>query len=408
MDRLYYFVRGLLLIAAAVGGVGWLMYRSLRRSEEPYRLIVQWIITAVLVALLVLVVYPIALGNPFFGVPLVAAVGVVIGVVWATSIGEAIAKPIASLFDGSGMGNAPQPLYSMAEAKRRLGKYEEAVDEVDKQLEQFPTDFTGMMMRAEILAENLRDVASARATIEQMIEQPDHSPRNIAFALNRLVDWDLNLNKDAATARQTLERLINMFPGTEVAYLASQRIVRLNPASTETQAERRPIPVPHQEEKLGLRPGYKGPELPTEDFDKTAACYVKRLEEFPADNEAREKLALLYADYFQRLDLALDQFEQLLAQPGAPARQVARWLNTMADLQIKHGHDLAGARQTLQRVIDNYPNSNEAEKVRQRLHLLNLELKGQQAGSVVALGTYEDNLGLKYGPPSSPNAKRDG
>ena len=403
MDKLYHFVRGLLIIAASVALLGWILLTAYRRSEDRPRLLVQWLISAILIALIVLVVIPVALTAPMAGVPLLAGAAVVLGVIWAPSVGAALARPLTAIFDGGLAEDGPQPLYSIAEAQRKLGHYDQALAEVDAQLEQFPNDFPGIMMRAEILAESLHDVAGAVATLEQLFTEEGHAAKNLAYALNRLADWHLNLNHDAAAACRALERVIELFPETESAYLASQRLVRLHPVEPVAEPqERRPIPIPRHEEHLGLRPDFAGLKLPEENLEAVAASYVKRLDEFPADNEAREKLALLYASHFQRLDLAVEQFEQLMAQPGAPARQVARWLNTVADLQIKTGRDLAAAQRTLQRLVDRFPQSSDAEKARQRLLLLGLELKGQQAGTAVALGTYETNLGLKQGPPKRP------
>ena len=68
--------------------------------------------------------------------------------------------------------------------------------------------------------------------------------------------------------------------------------------------------------------------------------YVKHLEQHPLDIEAREKLAIIYADHYGRLDLATDQLEQLIQEPNQPAKLVVHWLNLLADLQIRGGADL--------------------------------------------------------------------
>jgi outer membrane protein assembly factor BamD (BamD/ComL family) len=122
---------------------------------------------------------------------------------------------------------------------------------------------------------------------------------------------------------------------------------------------------------------------------------VKHLEQHPLDNEVREKLAMIYAEHYQRLDLAADQFEQLITDPAQPGREVARWLNVLADLQLKHGADYDTIRQTLQRVIDLFPELAAAQLAQQRIELLRLELKGKEKSQVVKLGSYEKDLGLK-------------
>ena len=40
-----------------------------------------------------------------------------------------------------------------------------------------------------------------------------------------------------------------------------------------------------------------------------------------------------------RLDLASDQLEQMISLPNQPGRLVVRWLNLLADLQVRSGAD---------------------------------------------------------------------
>ena len=115
--------------------------------------------------------------------------------------------------------------------------------------------------------------------------------------------------------------------------------------------------------------------------------------------QAREQLAHLYVDYYQRLDLAIAQLEQLIQAPHQPGKEVARWLNSIADLQLKHGADYETVRATLQRIIDRFQGLAGAELAHQRLEHLRLEFKAQQQSHVVQLGTYEKDLGLKGRPP---------
>ena len=96
--------------------------------------------------------------------------------------------------------------------------------------------------------------------------------------------------------------------------------------------------------------------------------------------------------------MAIDQLEQLVAAPNQPGKEVARWLNVMADLQIKHGADYDTIRATLQRVIDRSPELAAAQLAQQRIELLRLELKGKEKSQVVKLGSYEKDIGLKSPP----------
>jgi hypothetical protein len=134
---------------------------------------------------------------------------------------------------------------------------------------------------------------------------------------------------------------------------------------------------------------------PDQDPEEIARQLVEHLEQHPMDNERREKLALIYAEHYQRIDLAADQIEQLVAAPNQPGKEVARWLNVLADLQLKHGADYDTIRGTLQRVIDMFPEVAAARLAQQRIELLRLELKGKEKGQVVKLGAYEKDIGLR-------------
>ena len=148
-------------------------------------------------------------------------------------------------------------------------------------------------------------------------------------------------------------------------------------------------------ERVGLIREQGRLKVPEIDQAQVAADYVKHLEQHPLDAHAREQLAVLYATHYQRLDLALDQLEQLVQQPNHSPKQVVHWLNLMADLQVKAGAEHERVRETLQRIIDQYPDLAAAESARRRLDILKLELKSKQNNRAVQLGAYEQNIGLK-------------
>jgi hypothetical protein len=130
-----------------------------------------------------------------------------------------------------------------------------------------------------------------------------------------------------------------------------------------------------------------------------AAEYVKHLEQHPLDTEAREKLAIIYADHYGRLDMATNELEQMIEQPNQPARLVVHWLNLLADLQIRSGAGFEAAQQTLQRIVDRDPGVAAAEIARHRLALLKLEVKSKEKSQDVKLGSYEQKIGLTRGLP---------
>ena len=297
----------------------------------------------------------------------------------------------------------PNPLYSMAEAKCKQGKYAEAISQIALQLEKFPGDFRGVMMAAQIQVEHLGDLPAATQALEQFISKPEQSPSNLAYALNRLSDWHAKYAQDLGAAQRYLERIVEMLPDSAEAHAARQHIAHFgNFENYQAANDRTPIALPHIVGYPGLRPGMRVVEAPAgspvEAPEVVTERLVTQLEHYPDDNEAREQLALIYARHFHRLDLAQEQIEQLLAQPKAPQRELVRWLNMLADLWIQEANDLEGAKGALERVAQMFPNSAAAENASRRLQTLRLEARVNQTGQTFKLGSYEQRLGLNSKP----------
>lgn len=381
---------------------GVLGYWFLRRTEDPGLLIFKWVISALVVAFWCWQADAFnsksATGYHLV-VTGVAAIAMI--AIWRRNIANVVATPFGNLFDGGNVPVEPQPYYSVAEAKRNRGQYTEAVAEIRKQLERFPTDYTGQLMLAEIQAEKLNDLPGAELTIQRICDQPGHAPRNIVHALSTMADWYLKYNVDAEAARRFLEQIIQLYPDTEFALTAQQRMAHLGNMDKLLDPHDRKRVVVHEGIKnLGLVTERKSvEEIALTNREGSVADYVKHLEEFPMDFEVREKLATAYADQYQRLDLAADQLEQMIAAPGQPARKITHWLNLLADLQVRHGADLGTVQQTLERILVQYPDTPAAQMARSRLGQLKLEIKGREKTAGLKMGTYEQNVGLKHGPP---------
>src|SRR5712691_9827688 len=106
-------LHGAVILLIFFGIVGWWMWRSLRRSEEPVGLIAKWVITAVLVPAIFL-----AGGAGVYAPILGAVIGLMLAIIWARSIAGLFARPFENLFTGGDIPPDPQPFYSIAEAKR--------------------------------------------------------------------------------------------------------------------------------------------------------------------------------------------------------------------------------------------------------------------------------------------------
>jgi len=373
-------------------GVGaWIMWRVLKRSDDPAKLVFKWVLTGVVT--IVFVGTMVGIGRSPALPPIAAVFGLIYSFIWAPSLGGWFASFFTGFYDGGSAEPEYVPLYSIAEAKRKRGKPVEALAEIKKQLALFPNDFQGWMMLAETLAEDMQDVNGAVQTVDDHILTLEGlGPRNVSFALNRCADWELKLRRDSAAAIRALERVVELLPDTEQAQLALQRIAHVTNATVAPgRRETTSVALPHFDNRIGLRQKEEIPpeEKPREDVAQIAQQYLLRLQEMPQDNEAREKLAVLYAEDYQRLELAEQELEQLITAENQPAKQVIHWLNLLADLQVKHGDDPERARQTLRRITELFPKSAHAEKALSRIAHLNLHARGKQKGQVIKLGTYE-------------------
>jgi tetratricopeptide (TPR) repeat protein len=202
--------------------------------------------------------------------------------------------------------------------------------------------------------------------------------------------------QDREAARGYLEQIVQLLPDTEFALGAAHRIAHLGSLDMLlSEHDRKRFTVEEGVRNLGLLKNHDHLKPVEVDPGEVAGQYVKHLDDHPLDTEAREKLAILYADHYLRLDLAAIQLEQLISQPHQPQRLVVHWLNLLADLQIRHGADYETAQGTLQRVIDLDPNLAAAQVARNRMDRLKLEIKAQTKNQAVKLGSYEQNIGLK-------------
>jgi tetratricopeptide (TPR) repeat protein len=393
-------IRGSIILALAVLAVGTLIVLTILKAEDPARMAFRWVMTALVGAFMVWKVAPTVgqggYGGAFVGIPLTAVCGLVLAIVWRHALAGLVAKPFADLYDGGSTPPEPRPAYSVAQARQKQGRPVEAVAEIRKQLDRFPTDFEGHILLAQIQAEDLQDLPGAELTIQHLCAQPGHAAPNIAFALYSMADWYLKYAQDREAAQRCLQEVTTLLPDTEFALTAAQRIAHLG-----TQEMFLP---PEERKKYFVTEGLKNvglarstPALQPEEKKpgERATEYVSHLEQYPLDTEAREQLASIYLDHYGRLDLATDQLEQMIQQPARPAKSIVRWLNLMADFQIRAGADYETVLSTLQRIVDLDPKVAAAETARNRIALLRLELKAKQPNQTVKLGVYEQNLGLK-------------
>jgi tetratricopeptide (TPR) repeat protein len=400
MSRAWEIAGEIIEIAVIVAGTVWLFVHTLKRSDDPPKLIFKWIFTGVVLWFVKTdILRDFAEGGMAAIIALIKMlfVGVAMTITWRHSIIDLVANPIASLYDGGKEEVDPKPYYSIAISKRKQNKPLEAVVEIRKQLAKFPNDFEGVTLLANVQAEDMKDLPSAEITFNHFCERPDAPPKQVAAAWTQMADWHLKLAQDSDSARAALEKIIAKFPDTELSAQAAQRIAHLGGAEKILLAahDRQAVFVPEGVKNIGLLDSSEH-LIPAEaDPEMLAADFVKHLERHPQDTDAREKLAVIYARHYKRLDLASLELEQLINEPEQPAKRVAHWLNLLADLQIDGGADYCTVRDTLLEIVERFPDSAMAEIAQSRLSRVKLEIKGKEETPGKKLGVYEQNIGLK-------------
>lgn len=402
-NHLVYILDTSLAIIALVVMI-FLSLRALKESDEPLNLMIRWVVTYVVavggfhLALRMCQGGEIGWMAPF----VLVGMGVTLSVMWTPAISELVSRPLTGFFDGGLEPQDPKPLYSTAMARRQRGKYLEATIAIREQLAKFPNDYEGICLLSRIQAEDMKDLPSAEMTINRFCAAPKVPPKQIAAAQTQLADWHLQLAQDTDSARAVLEGIIARFPGTDLAVAAGQRIAHLGGTEKILLARHDPqaMAVPPGVDKLGLMTSTRFLVPEEANPGRLAGEYVEHLNQHPHDTEIREKLAVIYADHFHRLDLAVGELAQMINLPNQPPKRVAHWLTVLANLQIRHGADYAAVRQTLQKIVDTFPDLPVAQSARSRIAHLALEFKGMKAETPgVKLGVYEQNIGLKYGSP---------
>ncbi len=392
-----------LSIALTLFGLGfliWVSVRTLQRSGDPVKLIFKWVITI-----------PIVLGCLFvsrllgpFGPFVIVFMAVILSIMWTPHIAETLFSPLTSLFDGGHEEPDKKPFYSMAVAKRKRGKPVEAIMAVREQLAKFPNDYEGIILLAGIQAEDMNDLPGAEITLNNFCNSPQAPDRQVVAAWTQLADWYLKKTVDMDATRATLQKIVERFPGTEFALRAEQRLAHLGGSQKILleQHDRQATAVPTGVNNVGLLDSSAFLQPQEIEPGKLAAAYVKHLEQHPHDAEVREKLATIYAKDFKRLDLATMELAQLINEPRHSPKQIAGWLNKLANFQVQLGADVETVTATLQKIVDLYPDLPVGEMARRRVELVKKEIEGRKQISEVKLGTYEQNIGLKYGRPGKP------
>jgi hypothetical protein len=273
------------------------------------------------------------------------------------------------------------PAYSHAIGKIKFGKYTEAEMAIIGELEKCETDFDGWMLMAELYAHHFHDLVEAEKTIHELCADPNTTLPQISIALHRLADWHLNLCENPTAARRVLEEICARMPGTHLEVMARNRINQLPKSSEELHEQRNPRPVPlhAMSNELGETEESTQPARSSQEATAAAQQLVEKLKEDPNDATSRERLARILAGELGHINMGVEQLELLLGMPGQPAAKCAEWLGQMGAWQLKQ-NDAASARDILERLIRDYPQTPQGFAAQRRLALLKAEARIRKKG----------------------------
>ena len=333
-----------------------------------------------------------------FLAPIVApVVAILIAIIWVRDVGSLLSSPLSSIFN-PGASVEEAPLYSHAETQIQRGSYEKARSEIYKQLTRFPKDYRLHRMLAELHLKQLKDSAEAKAVMEDYMEKVSGEPGKRAIALHQLADWSLDYEKDLASARLYLERIIAENASHELVERAGQRLGQLpSDEAYKEGADSAVLEVVERDTDYLGRPPDPTPQPTAPPAGPLQSeTLLDHLETYPDDSVTREKLVRVWAFDESQPDAAVEEIDSFLESGFLTAPVVAKWTHLKADIQIKVYRDLTAARETLQRLTEAYPESAWSATAQSRIAMLAAELRGIDAQSkTIRLGSYEDDLGLK-------------
>ena len=155
--------------------------------------------------------------------------------------------------------------YTVKEGVRNLGLLQDQEDlkpvaqdpaqlagEYVKHLEEHPLDTEVREKLAILYCDHYGRLDLATDQLEQMISQPHQSQRMMVHWLNLLADFQIRSGANYDTARQTLERIVELGPNLAAAQMARNRIDRLR-LELKTQQKTQAKQLGSYEQNIGLK-----------------------------------------------------------------------------------------------------------------------------------------------------------
>lgn len=156
-----------------------------------------------------------------------AAFGLIMSIIWTPQISAFLVGLLMSGMDGGKLPPEARPYYAFAIAKRKRHKPLEAVDVIREHLAKTPDDFEGVMLLANIQADDLKDLSSAEVTVNHFCECEQAPAEQVTAALVQVTDWRLKFYREISAIKAELQRIVEKYPGTTAALTARERIAHL-------------------------------------------------------------------------------------------------------------------------------------------------------------------------------------
>ena len=180
--------------------------------------------------------------------------GIVAFLIFGFPLLRKIGDKVSGLYMPSDSSFRLMPEYSLAEARVKKGKYQEAVEEFRKIIVEHPDDIHPHLRIADLALSHLNDVKLAESELVLAFAKAK-GEYTVALAAGRLADFCQHTLHDPARALEVMKQLREKIPGTKQANLAKERI-----AALERMAREGP-PTTSPPCKIAARPSrYKIPE----------------------------------------------------------------------------------------------------------------------------------------------------
>jgi outer membrane protein assembly factor BamD (BamD/ComL family) len=187
---------------------------------------------------------------------------VLIGIIAFLVIGRPLVNKlgdkVGSLFNPGDDGRPARPEYSIAESQVKKGRYDDAIAEYRKVIEQFPTDTSAHVRIAQLAVERLNDIKLAELELLSAIAKASGEDA-AALASHRLADLYQHTRREPVRAIEVMRQLAARLPGTKEARRAEERIQLLQNMVAGQVVPEVPTRIafkPTDEETLRRRRGY--------------------------------------------------------------------------------------------------------------------------------------------------------